>query len=455
MASKYYYFWLIIRTILLLFNVFLTGSVYVLIGNRDLLFLPIILSLILIFQVLDLIKFINRSNKEIARFVSNISYNDLSEKFDEKSVGTPFKNLYRSLNKVISDLDRARLEKEAQLKYLQMIIGHIRTGIIAIKDEDEIELINQTARELLGIKDQKRWSELQSNNNNLVPEIDGIKGKGNKLLEVSVNTEPRQLSINVSSVVIMGSSFKIITIQDIRSELEQKEIEAWHKLIQVLRHEIRNSVTPITSMTETIVMLLENQMGQAKKPSEFSQQDVEDMHSSIQTVHERSEHLYQFVEKYRQLTKIPPPVKEMINPVVLLSRMTGLFRNELKEKGIQITNVKPDNSLHIHADPSLVEQVLINLIKNSIFAVQKSKDPMIRLSVNEAIYYVNILVEDNGIGIEHEMIQDIFLPFFTTRQDGMGIGLSLSRQIMNLHGGYLTAESEPRIKTVFTMAFPK
>jgi nitrogen fixation/metabolism regulation signal transduction histidine kinase len=455
MVYKYYHVWLILRIVLLLVNIFMTGTTLLMIGERDLFFLPMILVTVLILQVIEFILYINRTNREIARFISNLSYQDLSEKFDVKYAGQPFRKLYGSLNKVITQLENIKLEKEAQYNYLQIILSRIKTGIISVRDDDTIALVNDSAKELLGMEENSNWTNVSEQHAGLVAEIDRMKGRASKLIEVTVNQELRHLSVNVSSVVILGARYRIITIQDIRSEIEQKEIESWHKLIQILRHEIRNSVTPIASMTETIIMLVEDQLGKAKKPWQLSEQDVEDIHSSIQTVHERSERLYHFVEKYRSLTRIPPPKKGKISVQGLMKNTGELFRNELENNGIQLVTENMDEVTVIDADPSLIEQVLINLVKNSIEALDGRKDGKIILSVRETANHIVIKVVDNGPGIQPSDIQDIFLPFYTTKKNGMGIGLSLSRQIMNLHGGTLSVESEPEERTAFSLVFNK
>jgi len=455
MSYKYYYIWLILRVILLLLNIFFTGTTFLMMGQRDLFFLPLILVIILVLQVIDFILYTNRSNREIARFINNLSHQDLSEKFETKSLGPPFKNLYKSLNNVVTELEKIKLEKEAQFNYLQIILSSIKIAIISVRDDDTIILVNDSAKELLGIEENSSWTNVKEQHSGLVSEIDKIKGRANKLIEVDIDKGLKHLSVNVSLVVILGSRYRIITIQDIRSEIEQKEIESWHKLIQILRHEIRNSVTPIASMTETIVMLVEDQLGKAKKPSDLSEQDMEDIHNSIHTVHDRSDRLYHFVEKYRSLTRIPPPEKKKIHVQELVKNAGQLFRKELEDKGILFITGKMDDETVIDADPSLIEQVLINLVKNSIEALEGRKNGKISLSVNEMANHIVIKEEDNGPGIQTSDIQDIFLPFFTTKKDGMGIGLSLSRQIMNLHGGTLSVESVPGERTIFSLVFNK
>ena len=455
MIYKYYYIWLILRIILLLVNIFFSGTAILMIGERDIFFLPLILVMILVLQIIDFILYTNRSNREIARFINNLSHQDLSERFETKSLGPPFKDLYQSLNNVVTELEKIKLEKEAQFNYLQIILSSIKIAIISVREDDTIVLVNDSAKELLGIEENSSWTNVREQHSGLVAEIDKIKGRANKLIEIDIYKELKHLSVNVSPVVILGSRYRIITIQDIRSEIEQKEIESWHKLIQILRHEIRNSVTPIASMTETIVMLVEDQPGKAKKPSDLSEQDMDDIHSSIHTVHDRSERLYHFVEKYRSLTRIPPPEKEKLPVQELVKNVSELFRKELEDKGILFINGKIDDETVIDADPSLIEQVLINLVKNSIEALDGRKDGKISLSVNETANHIVIKEEDNGPGIQTSDIQDIFLPFFTTKKDGMGIGLSLSRQIMNLHGGTLSVESVPGERTVFSLVFIK
>jgi two-component system nitrogen regulation sensor histidine kinase NtrY len=453
MVYKYYHVWLIVRIVLLLVIIFLTGTALMMIGERDLFFLPLILVTVLVFQVIEFIIYINRTNREIARFINNISHQDLSEKFDIRSAGPPFKKLYKSLNEVITQLENIRLEKEAQYHYLQIILNRISTSIISVREDHMIMLVNNAAMALLEIDAGDDWTHVREKHAGLAREIDRMAGRTNKLIEVTIGQELRHLSVNVSPVVMLGDRFRIITIQDIRSEIEQKEIESWHKLIQILRHEIRNSVTPIASMTETIIMLVEDRFGKAKRPSDLSRQDIEDIHSSIRTVHDRSERLYGFVEKYRSLTRIPPPRKERISVQGLIKHAGELFRDELGNNGIELVTELPDDTTFIDADPSLIEQVLINLVRNSMEALDGMDHGKIIISMKVATNRSVIRVEDNGPGIQPADMQDIFLPFFTTREDGMGIGLSLSRQIMNLHGGTLSAVSIPGEKTVFSLVF--
>jgi nitrogen fixation/metabolism regulation signal transduction histidine kinase len=454
MAYKHYQLRLVIRIIFLLTGVILTGASYLLIPRGDFLFLPLVLTMILVAQVVDIILYLNSISRELSRFISNLEQGELSERFEVGKSGYPFQALYRSFNLVVSRLENSSLEREAHYTYLQDIMSHIDTGIVSIHEDGRIVIMNHYARDLLNLKENSTWNDLKRFHPELAGSIEKMKGRGNRLLEVGLGNTRRQLSINQRLLRILGTGYRIITLQDIRTEIEQKEIEAWHKLIQILRHEIRNSVTPIASMTETIQMLLEDQHGRVRQSGEMTDRDLEDIHSGIRTIHDRSERLYSFVEKYRRLTRLPPPEKERIELRSFFNHIHDLHRKELDARGIHFRiNPGPDN-LILEADPSQLDQVLINLLKNSMEAVAGKKNPTIILSGGRDKRHVNLMVEDNGDGIESDFLQEIFLPFFTTRPDGTGIGLTLSRQIMNLHGGYLTAVSRPGKRTVFTLTFP-
>jgi nitrogen fixation/metabolism regulation signal transduction histidine kinase len=455
MTYRNYHLLLVFRILLLLLNVFLTGSTYLLLGKKEILFIPIVLSIILIIQVVDVIIYLNRTSREIERFFNNLGHDDLLEKFDDKKVRPPFRSLYRSFNSIVTRLEKTALENEAHYAYLQNILSSIDTGIISIREDGRIALMNYWAEDLLGIKDNASWEEVKKKHPEFVKKTDQIPPRGNRLIEMTLDNIPRQLSVSQSSVRIMGKGFRVLTLSDIRTEIEQKEIEAWHKLIQILRHEIRNSVTPIASMAETILMLLEDQAGNPRKPEEINTKDMEDIHSSVRTVHRRSEKLYRFVEKYRQLTKLPPPEKSEIRVSELINSLPDLFKSETEETGTTINIENTDPDILLYADGSLVEQVLINLVRNSFEALRNRDGGRIRVYTSDTEHQVIINVEDDGSGIDPTILQDVFLPFYTTKDNGMGIGLSLSRQIMNLHGGTLNVESEPGVSTLFRMVFNK
>jgi len=444
---------LIIRITLLLINVFLTAITVAMIGEKDLFFLPLILLFILVLQIVDFILFTNRISRSLSKFIDTLKSADHTIKFEDNKAGLPFRKLYKTFNEVTAFIQELKLEKEAQYEYLQSVISHMNIGIISLKDNNEIEFINKSALEILGITQPENWQELGGKIPEFVMETDKIKGKGSCLIEFTAAKTVKRLSVKVSTLIIFKEEFRIITFQDIRSEIEQKEVEAWQKLIKILRHEIMNSVTPISSMTETILMLVEDHLGNPKQASELTSDDIADIRESVITIHDRSEGLNQFVELYREVTRIPDPKIEPIMVPKLIERTLKLFETNLSESGINTRVVNKNPVLKIFADPSLIEQVLINILKNSVEALSQTTDKKIEIKSEGGQESQMITVTDNGSGIPDKDIDDIFVPFYSTKENGSGIGLSLSRQIMHMHGGQIIATSKPGIETSFSLVF--
>lgn len=443
---------LIVRIVLLLGVIFATGLTLVIALERDLFFIPLVLILLLFFQVLDFVYYIRRINRSLTTILETLKSADHTTKFDTRA-GTSLKGLYKTFNDVTDYIRNLKLEREAQYEYLKAVISHIRVGIISIRSNSEIEFINDPALELLGIKKPVDWKELAS----MVPEFAGraeeITGKGGKLIDFKSDNTVKRLSVKVSSLVILREEFRIITFQDIRSEIEQKEAEAWQKLIRVLRHEIMNSVTPISSMTETILMLVEDHLGASRKASDMTDDDIRDIRESIKTIHDRSEGLNEFLEQYREVTSIPAVKKADVRITGLVERSLRLLEADLSAHDVRTTVTHGDPELRIHADPNLIEQVLINLLKNSIEAMTGTSDRRIEINTEGTRHTQVILVADNGCGIPEGDLDEVFVPFYSTKEEGSGIGLSLSRQIMHLHGGDIYASSKPGKHTTFSLVF--
>jgi len=444
---------LITRIVLLLINIYLTGFTASMMDEKDLFFLPLTLFLILIIQTIEFIYFSTRTKRELTRFIENLRKADFAIKFNDSVTGNPYKNLYEIFNEISDYITNIKLEKEAQFNYLQTVISHMMIGIICLKGEKEIVMINDPAIKILGIKKPGSWQEIINHSPDFTSQINTMRGSASKLIEINLHNDLVKLSVKVSNLIILGEEFRIITFQDIRTEIEQKEIEAWQKLIRILRHEIMNSVTPISSMTETVLMLVEDHLGTTRKATDLTNDDVADIRESVRTIHERSEGLYNFVEKYREVTRIPEPEIEIINVKNLIDRIIKLMETELERNAIQIITELENPSLTIKADNHLIEQVLINLIQNSIQALTQTEDKKLKIICNSISSHHIIKVIDNGCGIEGNDLDEIFVPFYSTRENGSGIGLSLSKQIMFRHGGNITASSKPGVETCFSLIF--
>jgi nitrogen fixation/metabolism regulation signal transduction histidine kinase len=443
----------VIRIILLLVFTYFSGATLSLIGQKDLFFLPLILLLILILISIEFIIYTHRTNQNLARFILHLKNADLSFKFNKEKTGKPYAELYAAFEELTKMIKDIKIEREAQFNYLETIVGHINIGIISLKNNNEIEMINQPAKKILGVAHYDSWGDIADRVPEFTDQVSKIKGGGSQLVDFISGKDLKRLSVRISTVVILNEEFRIITFQDIRAEIDYKEVEAWHKLIRILRHEIMNSVTPVSSMTETILMLVEDHLGQPKKSTDLSDDDIRDILASIKTIHERSEGLYEFVEKYREISKIPLPDKVPIAVGEMVNNIVKLFENDLSAEEIDI-DVLPENpTMTIMADKHLIEQVLINLIKNSIEALSNEEKKSIKISSEESDSIKLIRVTDNGCGIEKEHMDELYIPFFSTKESGSGIGLTLSKQIMQLHGGNIIAESSPGEETTFSLIF--
>ncbi len=437
---------LLITVVLLL--MFMT--IYIL----DYIITPILLGVLVIFQIIDLNRYVQKTNRYLTNFLESIRYADFSRSFRIEGLGTAYDELKHAFNDVIEDFQKIRSEKEEHYHYLQNVIQHIGISLIAYQRDGRVEMVNNSAKKLFQINRLKNISELAGFSSEMVKKLLEIKAGEKNLLQVLDNDMLMQLAIYATEFKIGTRTIILVSIQNIQSELEEQEMEAWQKLIRVLTHEIMNSITPIASLSSTVNELLMDIDTTDNKPQEIADETVIDIQNSLQTIHKRSTGLIRFVDSYRNLTRIPKPKFDIISLSKLLKNVNKLLENDLQRAGVEcIRNVSP-SGLEVTADEELIEQVLINLIKNAIYALAATENPRIELKAFlDRRGLVAVQVIDNGPGILVDVIEKIFVPFFTTRKDGSGIGLSLSRQIMRLHGGTITAHSQPGVQTVFTLRF--
>jgi len=441
MLFKRFSILVIVRLSLLIGNVILISTI---LGDKRLFFNQIILTLILIVQAADLIRFVNHTNRELTRFFLAIRHSDFSITFKQSGLGKSFRELHRSMSDLVDAYKQVKIEKEAQFHFLQLLVNQLNIGLIAIENAD-ITWINPTASSMLGAEGVRNLKLLKDLNPQFFNEIDPLGDRGRKLIELRASDETRFLSVDVSTLLILDKTVKLITFQDINSEIEQKEIEAWHKLIRILTHEIMNSVTPISSLTETMQSLMEDRNQNQKELKDITAENIKDIRFALQTIQKRSDGLLHFIENYRKLTRVPKPKIETIRLQEFFRSIENLMKQQLREKNIELVLSPCD--LSINADPVLLEQVVINLITNSVHALENRPAPAIRIAAFFDSPFVVIEVKDNGKGISQKEIKEIFTPFFSTRKDGSGIGLSLSKQIMSLHGGSVRVRSELGVGT--------
>jgi len=450
MIYKRFTFLVVLRIVLLMGNVLLLSWIF---GDSRLFFNQIILALLLVAQVAELIRYVNHTNRELSRFFLAIKHADFSVTFKQGPLGSSFRELQQSMADIVDAYKQVKIEKEGQYHFLQLLVAQLKVGIISL-ERDEVTLINPTAERLLGLSGLKHWKAIRTLHPKLTNDIESLGDAGRKLVEVRTAAENKLLAVDVSTLVILNTPLKLITLQDINSEIEQKEIEAWHKLIRILTHEIMNSVTPIASLTETMQSLLTDKNGQPKAADHITPETLGDILFSLATIHKRSDGLLDFVENYRQLTRVPKPVMAAVHVGEFLQTIEKLLKPNLVRQDIALSlSVVPD-TLQASFDATLLEQVLINLVTNSTHALEGRPAKHIALQAFRVDHYLRLEVTDNGKGIPEKELQEIFVPFFSTKKEGSGIGLSLSKQIVSLHGGTLKVASTPGEGTTFYIQLP-
>ena len=404
------------------------------------------------FQVMQLVKIMEGPIVKIDSPIDQIRFDEVTTTFKTDSKEEAVLKVQKEMNDAFNKVKVARKEKDSEYQFFKNIVQHVGIGILTFKKDGAIQIINNAAKRLLRVDKVERISELREASELLVEAFLKLKTGGRELIRLKSGDETIQLSIFAIELTLRGEEVKLISMSNIQSELEEKEMEAWQNLVRVLTHEIMNSVTPISSLAGVV----EEELQKKLETNHLSMQrdEAEDMHLSVQTISKRSEGLIKFVKEFRSLTHIPKPKVLQVAVKPLLDELAMLHKKELADNNIAISVLVEPETMMVMADKTLIEQVLINLIKNAIQAFGEKTDKKISLyaHLNET-GNVLISVKDNGTGIEPEALEKIFIPFFSTKKTGSGIGLSLSRQIMRQHEGNISVKSEMGEGTEFVLRF--
>ncbi len=425
---------------------------FVLDGKDTSILLAIGLLVAIGFQVLQLIKIAEHPTTPTESPIHSIRFDDLSSSFKTDRTDPASLQLQREMNEALNKQRQTKKEKDSEYQFFKNIVQHVGIGILTFKKDENIQIINNAAKKLLRVERAERLGDLREVSEALVEAFIKLKTGGRELIRVKNGDETVQLSIYAIELTLRGEEVKLISMSNIQSELEEKEMEAWQNLVRVLTHEIMNSVTPISSLAGVV----EEELNRKLVAGELAMKkdEAEDMHLSVQTISRRSEGLIKFVKEFRNLTHIPKPKLTNFAVKPLLEELAMLHKKELADKNISISIVVTPTDIEVKADKTLIEQVLINLIKNAIQAFEDKPEQLISLTsyVNEKGSVI-ISVKDNGTGIEPEALEKIFIPFFSTKKTGSGIGLSLSKQIMRQHEGNITVKSILGEGTEFLLRF--
>ncbi len=421
------------------------------VSRPNMVFAAGLMALIIIGQLFELYRFTSQTNRKLTRFLESVKYSDFISGFaHDNKLGRSFRELNTAFNEVLEAFRKARSEKEENGQFLNTIVQQVRTGIISFENDGAIQLINANARRYINNQVIKNIHELQPINPRLYAAILEARPGKSSLYRT---THEILLTIQATEIRVRGNAVKLVTLQNIQSELQQQELEAWQNLTRVLRHEIMNSITPISSLTSTLREVLDHDLKKVNGHFELQNEGAEDLREGLNTIESRSKGLIRFIDAYREYTSVPQPRLTSVRIAALFERIAQLMRPEFKNTSVEFVTRVESDYLTIQADEEMIEQVLINLVKNAREALVDQPHGKIELTARYSEGSLVVEVTDNGPGIIKEAMEKIFIPFFTTKKTGSGIGLSLSRQIMQMHNGSLSVESEPNVRTVFRLRF--
>jgi nitrogen fixation/metabolism regulation signal transduction histidine kinase len=433
----------------------LSGSICLLaflIFKTEFIATSIFLGLISAYQIFSLLRYVTRTNRDLNRFLLSIKHSDFSQSYTNQLKGSGFDELNTAFSEVTKEFQQAKIEKEEHFRFLQTIIDHVGIALIAFNPDGEVELINNATKKLLKIPRLGNIKDIESISSRLTDKLGSISPGDKDLVKFKQGDNLLQLSIYATGFILRQQQLTLVAMQNIQSELEEKEMISWQNLIRVLTHEIMNSITPIASLASTATGLLEDNK-ECKIPEDVNEVII-DVRHAVKTIEKRSKGLITFIDNYRKLTRIPKPDFKIVQVKDLFERVEILMKKQFEHHSIKFNTAVDPESLTITADPALTEQVLINLCKNSVEAVSGVSRPKIKLKAGtDGIGNPIVKVIDNGKGIAEEVAERIFIPFFTTKPEGSGIGLSLSRQIIRMHKGTIGVISTPGERTVFKLRF--
>ncbi len=383
--------------------------------------------------------------KQMVEFSEAVKYRDFTRRFVVKREKSVEGQLYTAFNQINEVYKNISIDQALQHQYLNKVINMLDTAIIFYHAESgKVIWLNEAFKELFQVPHLGNISGMQKRHPELYIKTMQLQ-VGKHQMETAHSSKGKiKLLMQSSGFETQDGSFRIIVYQNINEAIDETETRAWHKLLRVLTHEIMNSIGPISSLAETLHDRLEHWEGE---------QDIEDLKLGIFTIKRRSEGLLQFAKSYRLINKVDQPQFSEIQVVQLFENIYQLLEPTLIQKNIDVDIIIKNTRMILRADVNLLEQVIINLLLNAIEAVKEEEEPYISLSAIETKDHIQLKIQDNGAGMSPEIQEQIFTPFFTTKKTGTGVGLTLSKQIMLMHGGNISVDSVEGEGSTFTLQF--
>lgn len=407
------------------------------------------LSILLIIQLVELVHFVSKTNAELVRFFAAVRHADFSQRFELQHIGSGFDEMGEAFNDILAGIQASRRHQEQEVKHLKALIEHVPVPLISIHQNQQITLWNNSARRLFGSHHITKIEDLITFGQHFPEQLKALPIGKRDLINISIDGQEHRLSISATQVVSSNNTETLLSLQDIQSELDLAQLQAWQDLVRVLTHEIMNSITPVASLAKTATDIVEELRSNSQLPKTIND-DLEDVAQAVATVARRSDGLMKFVTGYRRLTRLPKLHKKLISVAALIQQVQALACQNWHEMGISLAVTIEPPSLDISVDINMIEQVLINLLQNAQQALtEQINNNQAKVMIHAYLNLrgkVVIEVSNNGPIIPVEIAKEVFVPFYTTKTEGSGVGLALSRQIMLAHQGSIQLQNNSQVQ---------
>lgn len=450
MGFKKFSFLLIIRLAFIMLTLMGVSQLIIIPGYHA---ATLLVSGVLIFQAFEVYQFVKRTNEELSRFLDAARYADFSQRFRMHQLGAGFGELGEAFTDILTRFQSARSTQEMEYRHLKALVEHVPVPLLSIEMSGAVQIWNNAARRLFGNVHVAQSADLSQFGDTFEKEATAMKAGERRLISFKTEDLDQKVMLQATQVTIDGRVEKLISIQNIQSELDAAQLQAWQDLVRVLTHEIMNSITPVASLAKTAVDLVDDVAGKVSDKDDVLE-ELADVKDAVNTVARRSDKLNQFVSSYRSLTRLPPPDKKRVRIADIFEQMETLFKAKWNNDGPELNTIIDPDELDVFADREMLDQVLINMLQNAEQALVDIPDAALTLSARlNKRGHVVMEISDNGNGIDDEIAERIFVPFFTTKREGSGVGLALARQVMIAHGGTISVAKNNHGGAVFTLTF--